>query len=35
VFETFSVLLIGGIAVLGIGVVVVLVLLVRSFSRRG
>jgi hypothetical protein len=35
VAETLIVLLVAGFAVLGIGIVVVLVLLVRAFSRRG
>jgi hypothetical protein len=35
VSETFSVLLVAGFAVLGVGVLVLLVLLVRAFSRRG
>jgi hypothetical protein len=35
VAETLIVLLVAGFAVLGIGIVVVLVLLIRAFSRRG
>jgi hypothetical protein len=35
VAETLIVLLVAGFAVLGIGIVVVLVLLVRAFSGRG
>jgi hypothetical protein len=35
VAESLIVALVAGFAVLGIGIVVVLVLLVRAFSRRG
>jgi hypothetical protein len=35
VSTTFAMLLFAGFAVLGVGVVVLLVLLLRTFSRRG